>query len=74
MVHGDVEGDEIEDYESGPFCRHWGDPADCDEPCARCGHRCSDHPYDGCCDEDDCSCPDFVEPPEPAQPEPKSET
>ena len=21
------------DYESGPFCRHWGDPSDCDVEC-----------------------------------------
>lgn len=23
--------DRWEDYESGPFCPHWGDPYDCDE-------------------------------------------
>lgn len=32
-------------YESGPFCRHWGDPMDCDLDCA-CGHRCAQHELD----------------------------
>lgn len=26
--------DDYGDYESGPFCRHWGTPGDCDE-CTR---------------------------------------
>lgn len=33
------------DYDSGPFCRHWSDPADCDERCARCNHRCGRHAF-----------------------------
>ena len=34
---------EWDDYESGPFCRHWGDPSDCHAVCAACGHACSRH-------------------------------
>lgn len=48
------------DYESGPFCRHWGDPADCDIPCGRCGHRCSQH-GGGSCIVDECACDEFVD-------------
>ena len=48
-----------ENYESGPFCRHWSDPADCDIKCAKCGHDCCHHGYgDGdlaCSDCDDCT-------------------
>jgi hypothetical protein len=46
------------DYESGPFCRHWGDPSDCEEKCATCGHRCPEHEFvaPGPCMEDNCSC------------------
>lgn len=42
-----------EPFESGPFCRHFSDPADCDVLCARCGHRCSLHEQGG---EDDSAC------------------
>ena len=46
------------EYNSGPFCRHWSDPADCDETCGCCGHRCVDHAFgDGAepaCSECDC--------------------
>lgn len=31
------------DYDSGPFCRHWSDPADCDRECTTCKHPCSEH-------------------------------
>lgn len=31
------------DYDTGPFCRHWGDPSDCDIECAHCGCRCPEH-------------------------------
>lgn len=55
------EPDEIEDFESGPFCRHWGD-GDCDEVCTRCGHKCGRHWY-GECAEDGCDCPGWVESP-----------
>lgn len=45
-------------YESGPFCRHYSDPSDCDEKCAACGHECRRHDqYDpGECLEDNCTC------------------
>jgi hypothetical protein len=44
--------DEDEDKvpESGPFCRHFHDPADCEEICF-CGHPCNYHgaaPDSGC--------------------------
>jgi hypothetical protein len=51
--------DPWENYESGPFCRHWGDPSDCDEECARCGHRCCRHgaeSADFACMEEGCEC------------------
>lgn len=54
----DDEG-EREEYDSGPFCRHWSDPSDCDEKCARCGHLCSAHSFDDC---SQCDCPEWVEP------------
>jgi hypothetical protein len=48
--------DEEPEYETGPFCRHFGDPIDCEETCLRCGHRCPGHsisdPYE--CFECDC--------------------
>ena len=34
-----------EDYDTGPFCRHWRDPGDCEDKCAACGHRCADHRF-----------------------------
>lgn len=49
-----------ENYDSGPFCRHYHDPSDCDLTCAKCGHRCPDHDYtDGTCME--CDCPQWEE-------------
>ena len=52
-------------YESGPFCRHWGDPSDCDAQCKACGHLCSQHAYDEgdtYCFVEDCECDEWVEP------------
>lgn len=58
---------------SGPFCRHFGDPADCAVQCASCGHACSDHAQDdddsACCvllvaTGEDCPCNVWAEPPE----------
>lgn len=52
--------DEFEDYDSGPFCRHWGDPSDCEEVCAACDHSCPQHSYyDDECNE--CDCRAFVD-------------
>lgn len=55
------------DYQSGPFCRHWGDPNDCDIVCAECGHRCTQHACDDgdfSCSVDDCECQAWKEPEE----------
>lgn len=51
------------DYESGPFCRHFGDPP-CDIKCAYCEHTCTrhemteGHAYCNDCDE----CDEWIEP------------
>jgi hypothetical protein len=47
-----------ENYQSGPFCRHWSDPADCDILCATCGHKCHQHEFEapGACMMDGCAC------------------
>ena len=45
------------EYNSGPFCRHWSDPSDCEEVCL-CDHRCGRHESDaddGACLDCDCS-------------------
>jgi len=58
----DEEKEGIEEgFESGPFCRHWSDPADCDVKCKRCGHRCCRHWNDDGCEEDDCNCIGWLE-------------
>lgn len=47
------------DYESGPFCRHFSDPSDCEKVCANCGHGCMQHNCDSgdySCEECDCGC------------------
>ena len=39
---------EEEEWQSGPFCRHWSDPADCETcraGCAHCGCDGSAHWY-----------------------------
>lgn len=57
--------DSWEDYESGPFCRHWSDPSDCVIACENCGHRCPEHAYDSgdrACQVDDCECIAWEEP------------
>ncbi len=56
------EDNDRSDYDSGPFCQHWGDPADCDEVCATCGHRCWEHEHwdaPRACDVDGCECKGF---------------
>lgn len=56
--------DEWDSYETGPFCRHWGDPSECDEVCATCGHKCSRHdidPDDSECMVQDCDCKKWEE-------------
>jgi hypothetical protein len=34
---------EFGDNDSGPFCRHWSDPSDCELKCNNCGHWCGQH-------------------------------
>jgi len=63
MPEEDPEQDEdSSDYDSGPFCRHWSDPSDCEEVCAACGHHCRDHDLgsDSFCYADGCDCPAWV--------------
>lgn len=65
MSVSDDEESDGGDWNSGPFCRHWCDPGDCDE-CAvlcRCGHAMRAHEAldgeeAGACDE--CDCPRFT--------------
>ena len=50
---------------SGPFCRHWGDPVDCDVPCKTCGHHCTRHglgDQESECSEEGCKCAAWVNP------------
>jgi hypothetical protein len=51
-----------DDYESGPFCRHWTDPDYCDKVCKTCGHPCPRHyspeSPDAC---EKCDCMGWVE-------------
>jgi len=58
-----VTDDDWADYDTGPFCTHWGDE-DCDEPC-RCGHKCRDHAGLGRdeCLVDGCQCDMFEDMP-----------
>ena len=52
-----------ENYQTGPFCRHWSDPSDCDEVCATCGHKCTEHDFEapGECMVDGCKCKAFAD-------------
>lgn len=60
MCDDSVIGDDVdrEEWDSGPFCRHWSDPSDCNELC-KCGHKCSEHAYGDYCVVDDCTCDGF---------------
>lgn len=53
--------DSWEDYDSGPFCRHWDDTS-CPLVCANCGHRCLQHAaedgFDNC---EECDCEHWVD-------------
>ncbi len=54
-------GEEDEEPVSGPYCRHYYDPADCDELCP-CGHTCSQHTGSWAPDPCSvCSCQQFGE-------------
>lgn len=54
---------ELPDVDSGPFCRHYHSPIDCQEICDRCCHRCPRHYEDLGCDALYCDCPGWVEAP-----------
>lgn len=56
-------GDEDwEDYESGPYCRHWNITYECDDRCATCGHLCIAHSDFECePDSETCPCREFVD-------------
>ena len=58
-LHGKEVMEEVE-YDTGPFCRHFSDPADCEITCQACGHVCRNHGY-GPEECDDCECPSWVE-------------
>lgn len=55
-----IDMDDFDCYETGPFCRHWSDPSDCEEVCSNCGHGCMDHDFEsGECME--CECKEWTE-------------
>ena len=51
--YNDEDCSDWEDYESGPFCRHWHETWDCTECCARCEVDCTNHDDDECEWEED---------------------
>jgi hypothetical protein len=63
--------DEYEGFETGPFCRHWSDPSECERKCLTCGHACCKHGFgDGSdpeCFEDGCQCQLWTEAEEEAE-------
>lgn len=56
----DEEEAEEPEFESGPYCWHWGEPGDCDHPCLResCKHPCKDHGAE--CRVEGCGCPGIM--------------
>jgi len=48
--------DDYDNYESGPFCAHWGELGDCEEICTECGHGCNNHNMGDECNVDGCDC------------------
>lgn len=67
------DNDDDREYESGPFCRHWGDPADCEEVCGTCGHHCCRHWFsDGDSSCNDCDCEAWTEKESAAHPNHKT--
>lgn len=56
MTDNDYDED-WEDYDSGPFCMHWGELGDCDDLCSNCNHTCNEHVHGhDYCEVDDCNC------------------
>jgi hypothetical protein len=67
-VMDEDEVDSFDDYNTGPFCQHYGTPGECDDVCERCKHICGKHDNDSDdheCDVEDCSCPSFIDEGEP---------
>lgn len=62
----DEEEQETE-YDTGPFCIHWSDPADCEEICATCKHWCRAHGL-GECNEGGCKCVKFKDQDDSSEP------
>lgn len=61
MMDEPEDTDDWADYETGPFCRHFGQLGACDEECL-CGHTCSKHDNaDGTCNDSDCDCEKWEE-------------
>lgn len=59
----DIHDDESDwsEYESGPFCRHWSDPWECENVC-KCGHTCPEHSScDNSCNVEGCDCQEWAE-------------
>lgn len=54
----DEEDERWENYDSGPFCKHWADPYDCDELC-KCSHVCAQHSAGAECNIEECACEEF---------------
>jgi hypothetical protein len=57
--------DSWDNYESGPFCQHWGDPVDCDTVCMCCTHQCHEHDWHNPwpCNAGNCECEAFKDAP-----------
>ncbi len=54
--------EEERDWDTGPFCRHWSDPSDCDIECANCSDPCPKHgAEDGDYSCSECDCKEWVE-------------
>lgn len=54
---GAVPEEELDDYESGPFCAHWGELGYCTDECGTCHHPC----HGGNCKVNDCGCKEGTE-------------
>jgi hypothetical protein len=53
-----------ENFETGPFCRHWESPGDCQRNCAGCGHGCTDHALPESksnCEVEGCACKQWTD-------------
>lgn len=63
MADSDSDEEFWENYDSGPFCRHWSDVGDCDDLCI-CGHECRKHDFlddNEPCNVEGCTCQKFID-------------